>query len=267
MPLGTQSQRSKIVEKVHLAATREAVGELSLLAPFLIGPSTIDELAARSGDTYTWHMDGGSVYDECALLRARMDEAGIGPTARLAHGALGVLYVLRAAYTKHPDIPIRGVRSVRFSVPVFEGAGLSASIEIVDGATGQFEVMTDQLEPRCAISGELLYGELLDGHDPDTFFSLHEQQLFSLEEAVGLVSALLGMWVQESGGRVLYMSQSLELLGLVSPGDKLQAQGEIASRELGKRVGEKIMVHVTVSSGEKVIASGESRILYGASGL
>jgi acyl dehydratase len=267
MPLGSQSYRSKIVERAHLSATREAVGELSVLAPFLIGPSNIDELAERSGDTYIWHMDGGAVYDECALLRVRMDEAGIGPTLRLAHGALGVVYALRTAYTKHPDIAIRGVRDVRFSVPVFEGAGLSASIEITDGETGTFEVTTDQLEHRCAISGQLLYGTVLNGHYPDIFFSLPEQQLFSLEEAVGLVSALLGMWVQESGGRALYMSQSLELGGLVSVGDTLEAMGDVARREPSKRVGEKIAVDVLVRSREKLIASGESLILYGEDGL
>jgi hypothetical protein len=155
------------------------------------------------------------------------------------------------------------VRDVRFSVPVFEGAHLWATVT-PDSATAEFAVTTDQLEPPLAISGTLLYGTVPEAQDDRSFVSRPERQLFSLEETIGLLSAMLGVGVQESGGRVLYMSQSLELHGLITVGERLKAVAGVAAREPGKRLGEKISFKVAVSDADsgKDIVSGESLILY-----
>lgn len=236
---------------------------------FLVDARRLDELAGRTGDTYVWHMKPGSAYGESAILAARMDEGKINPQARLAHGVLGLIHVLRTAFALKPEVPILGVRDVRYSVPIFEGARLSVTITELDGETAEFAVNTDQLEPALAISGKLLYGSGPGDYDADTFASRSEQQLFTLEEAIGVVSALLGLGVQESGGRVLYMSQSLRLQGLVSLGDTLEAVGEVVNREPGRRVGEKVTVRVVVTSARAgtTVASGESLILYSEGSL
>lgn len=247
----------------HLAASRRAVAEMELSDhSLLVDALGIDALATRSGDTYIWHMEPGTVRRESPLLQARMAEAGVRDDARLAHGVLGVMFALRAAYAQDRDLPIRGIADVRYSIPVFEGAHLSVMIEPCEGGTDSFLVMTDQFEPNLAISGQLLYGPVLPGGDPERFISLAEQQLFTLEESIGLVSALIGPWVQESGAWVLYMGQKLELLSLVSPGDTLDASGEILERQPHKRGGERIRLGITVRANESAVASGDSLFLY-----
>jgi acyl dehydratase len=107
-------------------------------------------------------------------------------------------------------------------------------------------VLTDQLEPSLAITGRLLYGQVSDAAS-DGFESVAQQQLFSLEEIVGMVSALVGPPIEEQGSRVLYMGQELELLQPVSIGDHLDAVLEIVERRPGTRGGERVTASFSVN--------------------
>lgn len=231
-----------------------------------VDAAAIDALAQRSGDTYLWHMEPGAAYRESELLRARADEAGLDASARLAHGALGLMFALRAAYVQRPDLPIAAVSDLRFVAPIFEGARIGVRVEPMAYGSSAFVVTTDQLQPDLAITGHILYGAVSDDYDLSDFSSLAEQQLFSLEEAIGLISATIGLSVQESGGRVLYMGQALQLEGLASLGSELVATGEVVERRAGRRLGERVTARVAVGGARgipgKPLASGESIFLW-----
>jgi len=267
-----QSRRTLQVTAEHLAATRTA---LAALHPpndaLLVDGAIIDRLADRAGDRYVWHVEPGSAYRESSLLRLRIDEARIDPDARLAHGALGLIYALHTALALDPALPIVGIQDVGYAVPIFEGAHIAAMIEPPDGELGAFAVTSDQFEPNLAINGKIVYGPIWQGHDSRAFVSLAEQQLFTLEEAIGVVSALIGSWAQDSGGRALYRGQRLELRSLLSSDDTLVATGEVVDRRPGHRIGERITARIMVASTrtDATIASGESVFLYsyGSDGL
>ncbi len=257
--LDTRLTRTSTITPDHLGQFRAALASLAGQDRLLVDSAAIDAFVARSGDTYLWHTDPGATWRESPLLRARMEEVGIPRQARLAHGALGLIHALRVASLQQPERPILGVESIRYLAPVFDGAIITASIE-PDGA---FAVSTDQLEPDTAITGHILYGEVGAEWDAARFSSRAEQQLFSLEEAIGAISALVGLSVQAAGGRVLYMGQDLRLQGLLSTGDELAVQAEIVDRQPGKRLGERTTeaVRASHSDGEP-IAAGESIFLY-----
>jgi len=257
--LDIRLSRTLTVTPDHLTQFHAALASLAGQDRLLVNPAAIDGFIARSDDTYLWHTESGATWRESPLLRTRMDEAGIPRQARLAHGALGLTHALRVASLQQPERPILGVEGIRYLAPVFDGATITASIE-PDGA---FSVSTDQLEPNTAIAGHIMYGAVGTAWDADQFSSTAEQQLFSLEEAIGVVSALIGLSVQAAGGRVLYMGQQLQLQGLLSPGDELAVQAEIVDRQPGKRMGERTTATVRAShSGGEPIAAGESIFLY-----
>lgn len=227
-----------------------------------IDAASIDALAERSGDTSIWHTQPGAAHRESALLGARMDGAQVDPQARLAHGLSGIILALRTAYQQHPDAPISGMANIRYAAPVFEGATLSAQVETQAGGTGGFVVTTDQLQPDLAITGRLLYGVMGEAHDP-SFYSLAQQQLYSLEEAAGMISALLGLGVEEDGRRVLLIVQHLELLGVITVGDILEAAAEITDRRpsgAGERVTARIGIVRTNADGQ-LVAWGDATFL------
>jgi acyl dehydratase len=223
-----------------------------------IDGASIDALALRSGDTSIWHREPGAAYRESTLLGRRMEDAGIDRNARLAHGLCGIILALRTAHQQHSDAPIAGISNVRYTSPVFEGATLVAQVEPHPGGTGGFVVTTNQLQPDLAITGRLLYGAVAERHDA-AFSSLAEQQLYSLEEAAGMISALIGVGCEEDGKRVLVTGQRLELMELVSIGDTLQVAVEIAARtESGP--GERVTATVGVmreGQGGQLVAWGE----------
>jgi acyl dehydratase len=223
------------------------------------GPS-IDALASRSGDTSIWHTHPGAAFRESALLGRRMSDAGIDPEARLAHGLSGIILALRTAHMNHPEAPIAGMSNVRYTTPVFEGATLSAQVEPYAEGTGGFVVTTDQLQPDLAITGRLLYGVVAETHDR-SFYSLAEQQLYSLEEAACMVSALIGVGCDDDGKRVLMTQQRLELVETVTLGDTLQAALEVTGR-IQTSAGERVTATVGVlGAAERLIAWGEVTFL------
>ncbi len=257
--LDTRLSRTCTITPDHLSQFRAALVSLAGQDRLLVNRTEIDAFIARSGDTYLWHTDPGATWRESPLLRARMEEAGIPQEARLAHGAIGLIHALRVASLRQPGRPILGVAGIRYLAPVFDGATITASI----APDGAFAVSTDQLEPDTAITGRILYGEVGPKWDAAQFSSRAEQQLFSLEEAIGVISALVGLSVQAAGGRVLYMGQELQLQGLLSPGDELAVQAEIVDRQPGKRMGERTTAAVRVSHSDgEPIAAGESIVLY-----
>jgi hypothetical protein len=265
MAIEGSGQRANVVTPEHLHAFRRSLDAIDRGGFFEVHGATIDDLIERSGDTYLWHTESGSAYEESSVLRARVDETGINTQARLAHGALGLMYALESAYLQ-TDAPIRGLTDVRYTAPVFEGARLRAHVEdAVDGISA-FEVMSEDVEPALAITGRILYGALDEAYDAATFASAAEQQLFSLEETIGLLSALLGLWIQGEGGRVLYMGQELVIGGLVTVWDTLHATGAIVESRPGKRLGWRTTSRITVDAerqGSHIpIASGESIFLY-----
>lgn len=215
MTIEGSAQRATMVTPEHLHAFRRSLEAIDRGSSFEVHGSAIDALIERSGDTYLWHTRPGSAYEESSVLRTRVDETGINTQARLAHGALGLMYALESAYLQS-DAPIRGFSDVRYTAPVFEGARLRAHVEDAVDGTSAFEVMSEDVEPGLAITGRILYGSLDEAYDAATFASAAEQQLFSLEEIIGLLSALIGLWVQGEGGRVLYMGQELTIGGLVA---------------------------------------------------
>jgi acyl dehydratase len=225
-----------------------------------IDGASIDALASRSGDTSIWHTHPGAPFRESALLGRRMTEAGIDPEARLAHGLCGVILALRTAYLRNPQVPIAGISNVRYTTPVFEGATLSAQIEPYAEGIGGFVVTTDQLQPDLAITGRLLYGTVAETHDP-SFYSLAEQQLYSLEEAACLLSALIGVGCDEDGLRVLMTQQRLELVDTITLGDTVQAALEVTAR-VQTSAGERVSATVGVlGAKERLIAWGEVTFL------
>jgi acyl dehydratase len=226
-----------------------------------IDSRSISALARRSGDTSVWHMEPGAAHRGSPLLGIRMDEAAVDPSARLAHGLAGILLALRTAYQQRRDVPIAGFSNVRYSAPVFEGATLSAQIEPADG-TGGFLVTTDQLQPDLAITGRIRYGSVADSHDM-SFYSVAEQQLYTLEEAAGMISALLGLGAEAEGERVLLMAQRLELLEIVSIGDTIEATAEIKER-MPSGQGERLTVDLGVvrhGPGGRLVAWGDATFL------
>ncbi|MBV9281252.1 MAG: hypothetical protein JOZ41_14325 [Chloroflexi bacterium] len=267
--LPDRSRRTLAVTEEHLAITRRGIAELGAPdARLMVDAPGIEAFVRRSGDRYVWHVEPGSAYRESALLQERMHEAGLDRAARLAHGVLGLIYGLRAAYLRDPATPIRGLEDVRFLVPVFEGASLSVVADPPQGGVGRFAVTTSHFQGP-AISGQLLYGSIPDDGGSELFTSPAEQQHFTLEEAMSLVSALIGLWGQDAGVRMLYMSQTLRLQALLARGETLEATGEIVERRPGRRRGERARARVSLSvagSGRE-IASGESTFLYGAEGL
>lgn len=153
MPLGDHLHRSFQVIPDHLAAMRSALQSSS--DSTLVTGAAIDALANRSTDTYIWHTRPNATHQESPLLRARMDESGIDPEARLAHGALGLIEALRVAYLQHPASPIRGFANVRYTAPVFEGARVTTTIQPDENGASGFEATTDQFEPGLAITGQI----------------------------------------------------------------------------------------------------------------
>jgi acyl dehydratase len=258
-------KRSLLVTEEHVLDFRRAFTDLDLVESGLrVEGSTIIEQAIRSGDTYLWHVEPGAVYRESRLLGARMEEAGVDNQARLAHGALGLMLALRDALLENPELAIQAVSDVRFATPIFEGAFLTVAVEPEHENTSAFVVTTDQIEPRLAITGHIRYGELADGYDDERFRNLAAQQLFSMEEVISAISALVGVGVQEAGARALYMGQSLELGSLVQVGDRLEVSAEVVDRAVS-RAGERTTIGVSVLArreGDTVsIASGHSTIL------
>jgi acyl dehydratase len=258
-----------------LEITRQRVGEfqtaLLLAEPpdgfepdetsLKVDSRSINALARRSGDTSVWHMEPGAAHRDSSLLAIRMDEAAVDPSARLAHGLAGILLALRTAYQQRRDVPIAGFSHVRFSSPVFEGATLSAQIEPANG-TGGFLVTTDQLQPDLAITGRIRYGDVARSHDI-SFYSVAEQQLYTLEECAGMISALLGLGAEAEGERVLLMSQRLELLETVSIGDTIEGVAEIKDR-VSSSQGDRVTVDVGVirhGDGARLVAWGDATFL------
>ncbi|MDQ2744887.1 MAG: hypothetical protein M3Z66_21690 [Chloroflexota bacterium] len=263
--------RQKVITPDHLHAFHRSLHAVATESFLEVHGSTIDDLMERSGDTYLWHREPGAAYAESDILRSRIDAAGINPQARLAHGALGLLYALETAYLQSGDTPIRGLSDLRFVAPVFEGARLRSHVEEVIAGVAAFEVTSEQTdlspaEPSLAITGQVLYGSISDTYDAARFANLGEQQLFSLEEAIGILSALIGLWVQGEGGRVLYMGQELVIGGLVEVWDRIEADGAIVASQPGKRAGRRTTTRVTVSADRQgahlPIANGESILLY-----
>lgn len=198
----------------------------------------IDALAARSGDTSAWHTRPGAPYRESPLLATRMRGGAIDPEARLAHGLMALVLALRTAYQSDRQAAIRGCSNVRYTTPVFEGATLAAQVEPPVEGSGGFVVTTDQLQPDLALTGRLHYGTVSERHDP-AFSSPAEQQLYSLEEAAGMASALIGLGAEQDGLRALLIGQRLDLLEPVAVGDDLQVATEIVNRAVtgsGERV-------------------------------
>lgn len=265
MTIEGSAERAQTVTPEHLHAFHRSLEAIDKGGFFEVHGSTIDDLIERSGDTYLWHREGGSAYAESSVLRSHVDETGIDTQARLAHGALGLMYALESAYLQ-TDAPIRGLTNVRYTAPVFEGARLRAHVEEAVDGTSAFEVMSEKVEPGLAITGRILYGSLAEPYDAATFASLAEQQLFSLEESIGLLSALIGLWVQGEGGRVLYMGQELTVGGLVTVGDTLHATGAIVESRPGKRLGWRTTTRITVDAERQdshiPVATGESIFLY-----
>ncbi len=265
MTIEGSAERAHIVSPEHLHAFRRSLQAINRGGFFEVHGSTIDDLMVRTGDTYLWHSEPGSAYAESSILRTRVDETGINTQARLAHGALGLMYALESAYLQS-DTPIRGLTDVRYTAPVFEGARLRAHVEEAVDGTSAFEVLSEEVEPGLAITGRILYGTLDEPYDAATFASLGEQQLFSLEETIGLLSALIGLWVQGEGGRVLYMGQELSIGGLITVWDNLHATGAIVESRAGKRLGWRTTTRVTVDAERQdshiPVATGESIFLY-----
>ena len=231
--------------------------------PLLVDWTTIERLIDRSGDTYLWHTVPRTPWNESSLMREHIESRGLDPDVRLAHGAVGLIYALQSEYARDSDLFIRGVDEVRYIAPVFEGEHLRA--EILDEESGmRFEVRTEGSRSHAAILGRILVGALAEAHGAEHFVSVQEQQLFSLEQAIGLVSALIGSSIESIGGRVLYMGQRLELEGLVSIGDHLEASTAVVARRPGRRTGERVTTRVEVRdrTADVRIAHGESYFLY-----
>jgi hypothetical protein len=266
MPIEGSETRETLITVDHLRAFRRGLEALQRERSFEVHGGAIDDLVLRSGDTYLWHTEPGAALRESNVLRRRVEGTGIDSQARLAHGALGLLYVLETAYLQNPDLAIRGVADVRYIAPVFEGTRMTAHVEREHEGEAAFEVMSDALEPGLAITGRILYAPLEEPYDADTFTGLAEQQLFTLEESIGLLSALIGLWVQGVGGRVLYMGQETVLGGLLRVGDRLHAAGTIEAGIPGRRGGIRTTTRATLDrergGGHEPVASGESIFLY-----
>lgn len=265
MTIEGSAQRAISVTPAHLDAFRRSLETIDRGGFFEVHGSAIDDLIERSGDTYLWHTQPGAAYAESSVLRAHVNETGIDTQARLAHGALGLMYALESAYLQ-TDAPIRGIANVRYTAPVFEGARLRAHVEDAVDGTSAFEVMSEDVEPALAITGHILYGVLDEAYDAATFASVAEQQLFSMEETIGLLSALIGLWIQGEGRRVLYMGQELTIGGLVTVWDTLHGTGAMVESRPGKRVGWRTTARVTVDAERQgshtPVASGDSIFLY-----
>lgn len=268
MALQDRFERTMLVRPEHLELFRFQVDELGSAQnghrSLLVDAMALQAVAARSGDRYLWHLVPGSSYQDSPFLRERMQAAGIDEHALLAHGVLGLTFALRTAYLASPDRPIDALQDVRFTAPVFEGAHITADVESEGEDIAGFTVTTDQLQPDLAIVGHMLYGDVAE-HPDGAFRSLAEQQLFSIEEVLGGMSAMLGMSVEAAGARVLYMGQQLGLSGLVQVDDRLDIVGEVVSRKPsrhGERIAADVRVTHTVDGHTRLVATGETLFLY-----
>jgi len=206
--------------------------------------------AQRSGDTSIWHDSPGAAYRESSLLRARMHDAALPPDALLGHGATVLHHALRTAYRERPDLELQGIREVRYRAPVFEGAGLTATVQWT-GTDAQFVVTSDQLDNVAVLTGGARY---VPGEHP-------ADALFSFETCAGLVSHVLGLGIEERGCRVLYMGQALALHHLLAVGDVPEATAEVLAVEPWRHIGDRITLAVRVTVGTVTVAVGESTVL------
>src|SRR5438067_517493 len=104
MALETLPARTLRVTPSHLSEFHDGLTASS--RPLHVSRERIMGVAARSGDSFLWHVEPNTPYQESSLLRAAMDAASVSRQSVLAHGILGLIYALRRAFLQEPEIPI-----------------------------------------------------------------------------------------------------------------------------------------------------------------